>query len=466
MKNIIKNIGLSLLAGASIASCTSIVDDVNKEDPNKLAKVSERNLLQGVVIADIAFHSGLNSMVSAIYTGQAKGLDRPFDIYQDYGFDVSDMTSNWNTVYQGVIKNTREIVKLKESDNATQLDGIARILEAHTITSLSSLVGDVPYSEAVDKGKVHPKFDKQADVYAAAQKLLDEAIKNLTDESGGTFVEDEFFAGNAAKWIATANTLKARLYLQTKEYTKALEASKKGINSAEGTMTHTPDPKGAGTDDSMWGVTLNNSTARSAIQVGDFFKSFVYTKRNNAKTDEATRKSHIGSSSISRSSGGKGFGYAGTPYDLISFQENLLNWAEAALRAGDFATALEKLNIHRANLENKVYFPVNSGKYNAYVEADFENGGIENTDNIAKNDALMREIIEERYATFFGHILAFTDARRYRHDGTAANLQVKITPNTGTKLPERYLYSGREVDNNPNAPKINDVFLPTPLNTK
>ena len=142
-----------------------------------------------------------------------------------------------------------------------------------------------------------------------------------------------------------------------------------------------------------------------------------------------------------------------------------MTWAEAAIRSGasNFDQALAKLNEHRANLRNGLYFPTNSGVYDDYVSADFEAGGIENADSsLSREDALLREIIEERYVTFFAHILSFNDIRRAEKD--PASLQVPVPFNVGSQRPQRFLYPFDEVNTNSNTPDITDIFAKTQIN--
>ena len=58
-------------------------------------------------------------------------------------------------------------------------------MEALVIAKATDLYGDIPYSQAFDIVKYPtPVFDKQADVYAALQKVLDDAIQNLSAATG------------------------------------------------------------------------------------------------------------------------------------------------------------------------------------------------------------------------------------------------------------------------------------------
>jgi hypothetical protein len=88
--------------------------------------------------------------------------------------------------------------------------------------TLVDLFGDVPYSEAnLGIENTNPKADKGQDAYAAAIKLLDEAIADLAKTPGsypGTL--DLFYGASnvagAKKWVTLAKTLKLRAYVQTR----------------------------------------------------------------------------------------------------------------------------------------------------------------------------------------------------------------------------------------------------------
>ena len=92
--------------------------------------------------------------------------------------------------------------------------GIAQIIEAYTFITLVDYVGDVPYSQANQFGDFPtPELDPGEDVYTAQIALLDTAISNLSQVSGEN-PQDLFYGFfDPDKWIAIANTLKLKAYL-------------------------------------------------------------------------------------------------------------------------------------------------------------------------------------------------------------------------------------------------------------
>ena len=161
---------------------------------------------------------------------------------------------------------------------------------------------------------------------------------------------------------------------------------------------------------------------------------------------------------------------ATTPMKLVSYEENLLIWAECILRANsDNQGAIDKLNELRTYLRSGNAFNlIDAGDtflYDDYVLADFEAGGMENMDNIAVDRAILREIIEERYVSGFSTYMPFNDARRLRASDSDVIVPFPLNNGTTTVNPQRLLYPQDEIDGNSNFPSpIPDLFTATPVN--
>jgi len=128
----------------------------------------------------------------------------------------------WNTAYQSIFKNADALIPIAEQQKKFVNVGMAKIIKAYTLMTLVDMFGDIPFSEA-NKGvaNTNPKLDKGEDVYAAAIKLLDEAIADLAKTpfsypgSQDLFYEASNAAG-AKKWVTLAKTLKLRAFIQTR----------------------------------------------------------------------------------------------------------------------------------------------------------------------------------------------------------------------------------------------------------
>ena len=120
--------------------------------------------------------------------------------------------------YTGTLIDIRTMVPLAQEQELYSHVAIAQVLEAYTIITLVDFFGDIPYSEALlGSENISPVLDAGSDVYAAAEALLNDAIANFNlDESIPVDDIDLFYGGDESKWIKLANTLKLKIYTQTK----------------------------------------------------------------------------------------------------------------------------------------------------------------------------------------------------------------------------------------------------------
>ncbi len=133
----------------------------------------------------------------------------------------------------------------------------------------------------------------------------------------------------------------------------------------------------------------------------------------------------------------------------------------------DFNTALNYLNDYRAWLNSggriNAALANSAYKYDAYVAADFANGGMENPDGIDDTRALLREIIEERYVSGFGTFIPFNDVRRLRKDDSDLIVPFPLNPG-GTQQPQRMPYSDNEITSNENIDADPGIYVVTEVN--
>ncbi len=455
------------------SSCEDIVKGIN-DNPNDIivTDIEERLFLTGGMIANVQVQCGHLNRISGMYSGQLIGFS---SLYSNiYGFSLSTAESNgeWNALYIGVLTNMRHIVK--NSKNKL-LVGIAKVIEAHAFGTAASLYGNIPYSEAGDVTISDPVFDSQKAVYASVISLLNDAITDLNAASTGSVPQDIYFGGDKAKWIAAANTLKARFYLHQKDYTNALREAQNGISSASGDMLFKPGTAAADDKNLFWtilegaraGDIGNNSgsTESYLLQILDKSNS---RSRNHAKTDETARR---GFYTINSAGGSQNDGIVEQrqPQNMVTYFENQLIKAEAAARLGTLADGLTHLNELRTWLNTGAHLNSNykdkTYSYLAFDAADFQNGGIENQDNIDSKNAFLREVMEERYVSGFGMHMPYNDARRLRKSDGAFAVPYILVNNNDTRRPERMPYSTNELNSNSKAPSDDPgIFQKTEVN--
>ena len=415
MKNSIKGLRsmknfFSLIVAGSmlmLASC-EIPTDLN-DNPNEitLQDVDANLFLNGAQLANIMIQNSHVNRISGMFSGQLVGYT---SLYSNiYGYSLSTVESNdeWNGCYTGVLTNARYIREAVPDDKL--LVGISKVVEAHAVGTLAILMGDVPYSEVVSEVE-DPKFDSQVSVLAALTLLLDGAISDLGNASSRPENYDIYYNGDKDKWLAAAYTLKARYALVQSDYAGALTAANNGISSSAGDMNFTPRGDAAVTegDKNLFNAILSGSRTGDLGNNGSYLLELLNDTtsayRGNAKTNETARHNYY---KIDETSGEGNLGVIERfePMPMVTYSENQLSKAEAAARTG--GERLGHLNDYRAWLAsggrlNATFNSDTTIQYDAYVSADFASGGMENSDGVSAETALLREIIEERYVSGFG----------------------------------------------------------------
>lgn len=458
-----------------MTSCEGVVDGIN-ENPNDivLEDIEDKLFLTGGMLANVQVQCGRLTNVSSMYTGQLIGFAAIFANQYNYNIAPSDADATWRAVYIGVVTNMRQIYLNSEN---TLLQGISKVIEAHAVGTAAAAFGDIPYSEIGNFEIPDPKFDSQTDVYNAIIALLDEAIVNLETSSSLSLSEDIYYEGDKDKWIAAANTLKARYYLQMKDYANAMTAAQNGIATADGDMKFIP--RGAATntegDKNLFWTMLEGSRAGDVGNLdSDGTQSYLLqmldatnaNSRNHSKTDETARLAYY---QIDEAwLGNDGIVDPFEPQNMVTYFENQLIKAECAARNVSVADGLPHLNDLRGWLNTGEHLNANyvnqSFSYLAFDVADFDNGGVENMDNVAAKTAFLREVIEERYVSGFGMYMPFNDARRLRKSDQDIAVNFILEDGPAPPHPERLPYAQQELNSNSNAPVEPGIFVVTSVN--
>jgi hypothetical protein len=456
----------SILLGLQLLSCSSIVENLNV-DPNNPTNSTASLLLTGTQIANMATQEGMASRLTTIWDGYASGADRQWLDYHNYNVSAGVYDGDWNLVFTGTNANALLTINQATALGNRKMAAIAKILRANALATGTELWGDIPFDQAGDITKFpNPAFEPQATVYTKLLALLDDAITDLKSGVGTVSTEDIHFAGDATKWTQVAYTLKARLLTDTKQYDAAYTAAQTGV-SAYANSLYAPHGTTTNVNQNAYFSFLASSRTGDINAVGAYNVSILNPTnakyRGNAKTIETARfKFYYLENGINspgkiepNTTAAAGFFAQSASFPLVTYQENILTLAEMALRSGKgFTTALGHLNAYRTFLNtggyiNTTYLTAGAYKYEPYLAADFAAGGIENADGITADNALLREILQERYVSFYGQHLGWNDERRTRTEAYG----IKLTPNAGTLLPWRFIYPQNEINSNPSTPK-------------
>jgi len=431
---------VALIFTSLFISCSDFLNDPDiEDDPNRATTVSADLLFNSVQVRQFFRYEGHLSRTTSIWMQQLGGVDRQSLALGQYIFTENEWNGEMNGIFTGgALIDIRNIRAEAKSKNWKTYEGIAKFYEAFVMGMSASLWGDLPYSEAVSSVAT-PKLDGQISIYNACITLLNEAIADLTTGGGYKPPNDHVYAGTNAKWIEAANTLLARYYLHLAEvdasnYAKALTAIQKGIsvNANNFKTKHTTVESESNAIYQFW--RQRDSYIRAGKYMVDLLKAKndprlnVYFQAGIGSLAGKFEGAAPGQALTDASNLSAAFRANSFQFDIMSFSEANLIWAECSYKAGDATTALAKLNAARRAEEGRWGLTANSLGVAT---------GLTGT-------ALIDAIMQEKYIALFLNIEAFNDWKR-------TNRQA-LTPYTGAQIPRRLLYGDSERITNPNIP--------------
>lgn len=444
--------GARVVAGAALvaAFASGCSDYLTTPDalsnPNNPTAANNQQRLTGVQTNLTAVLTGDIARTIALFMNQFAGTDRQYFSYSTYSVGEDFTNGAFSTIYAGGgIIDLRAVQADADAAGDSTTAGIARIHEAMLLGTAADFWGDVPYTTAFDP-TAKAKLDPQASVYAAVQGLLDRGIKQLQANAGnGPGAADVFYAGDRPKWIAAANTLKARYLLHTAErtgfradgtpnfdatvYTAALAAAQNGISSAANDLRSYQST--AQTESNLLYQFAYQQRAGYAAP----HKAFVdlLTSRNDPRLTQyfsvgsgttaivgATPANGGPAANIAGFNQGTG-GIANAAYRwrIVSYAENQLIIAEAQYRLGNVPAALTAYNNARTS------------------------GGLTAVASLPAGIAGLQEIMTEKYIALVQNPEVWNDYKR--------TCLPPLTPNGAAtnRIPSRFLYPDVERKANP-----------------
>lgn len=236
------------------SSCETTELDITT-DPNQLSpEQSDPNFLLNSVQLQFAL------LAEGFGTESAEVTRVGYMFGRDYrnAYSAANFNAEWSRAYATILADLSILYPLAEEANLRRHSGIAKVIEAYTIVTLVDFFGDVPYSEAIDPSILNPAQDSGADIYAAALDLLNSAIAdfNATDNAANPPYE-LFYNNNYTNWVRAANSLKMKIYAQTRLVDGSAVANFNAI-VASGNYIQTPDQD----FQFKWGTNLINPDSR------------------------------------------------------------------------------------------------------------------------------------------------------------------------------------------------------------
>lgn len=219
-KHIYKGLGIAILAFGFNACESTELQILN--DPNFLTptQADVDLFLNSIEIALPAVLDGNQSDDNAGLSERGMEMTRllhQFGPTYDNGYSPGDFDIVWEDTYAGLLADTEAIQPVAEEAGLFTHIGIAKTIQAYVYMTLVDFFGDVPFSEALQGTEFpNPAVDDDAEVYAGVEILLDEALAQFARQELTGAPADLFYGGDEAKWIKLVNTLKLKLYTQTR----------------------------------------------------------------------------------------------------------------------------------------------------------------------------------------------------------------------------------------------------------
>jgi hypothetical protein len=143
--------------------------------------------------------------------------------YQYYGDNFYSFTGGPFGVYNSNLKNIDRMETEALNAGATAVNpysAIAKFLKAYYYYNLSSLMGDVPMTEAIKglDGQYVPKYDEQKNIFLQIIKWLDEANDDFaalssSNDNSLSAAHDIFYGANYTRWRKLVNVFKLRVLI-------------------------------------------------------------------------------------------------------------------------------------------------------------------------------------------------------------------------------------------------------------
>lgn len=229
IKKLIYIVGVIVII-LTLPSCKKYLD-INT-NPNAAEQVDPKLLFSYATVSYIDLRTSGDLFIPMALAGQSMttGGNNPtgWGIPSEEQYVISSFSTGntWRTLYTSVGVNLKQAIGLAESSSPVNNNAAAqcKVLLAMAVYDMTTLYGDVPFSEAWKPDISYPKFDPQEEVFEGVIGLLDTALAQF-DEASELKISDYdlIYQGDIAKWKKLAKSVKLRtlMTILDKDPTKA-----------------------------------------------------------------------------------------------------------------------------------------------------------------------------------------------------------------------------------------------------
>ncbi|MBR9922800.1 MAG: SusD/RagB family nutrient-binding outer membrane lipoprotein [Bacteroidetes bacterium] len=438
---------------ATLGSCNFIDPELNI-DPNNPEDATLELLLPSATAMYGYVLGGDYGRYTSIWSQHHGGAERQHTAYDVYQLQEADVNNAWNNLYAVTLKDLSLVTSKASEEKSPHYGGIAKIMTAMTLATLVDVNGDVPYSAALNSDDnndgLKASYDDASGLYGTIQTLLDEGIADcsaatstLSPASNGG---DLVFGGDMAKWVAAANTLKARYYIRLSEidgdaYSNALDAIDAGAIAANDGDAVVP----FGLSQTAANPWYQFETQRGDVVMGGFFIDLMNAINDPRRAVFATTNEDgnfmgmaagVPDNGPTMSRFGTAYGSVNSPVPLVTYAEAKFLEAEAALGTDPARAAAAHNEAIAASLAS---FGLDDAAYLADQASEDE------------NSITLEKILTHKYIALYTMQEPYNDWRRKG----IPDLQPAAGQNN---IAVRYPYPSGErlynADNYPGAPNL------------
>ena len=427
-----------------ISACELEEANINKNDPtevpvNVLLPFNQERL------ADMM--AGPLQVMTGIFMQYYEGIDNHPHPVQSYIVNEAIYVDwEWNDYYNGPMENLHQMLLKAEEDSAYYYIGIGKTLMALCLGNVSSLWGDIPYSEALlGSENLKPKYDSQQSIYESIQQLLDDAIIEFQKTYTGLkpAEDDLVFNGDIDQWIKTAYALKARYYMHLTKRANDLSfnPSQMALNAIANSFVDSSDDLeyqygfSAAEDNPFYSYSLTNYIIPNSFYTG-LLDDLDDPRKSELFAVVFGQINIIGGYFTKNTS----------PVHMMTYHELKFIEAEARIRlnASDPEAQNALQEAVSANLLKISEGSISDTEITDYLNANAVLTGDFNTD--------LQTIITQKYIAMYASTESWTDYRRTGFPQLTPNVGGDHNQNPGGGIPRRMPYCQTERLYNPNVP--------------
>jgi hypothetical protein len=458
---------LALGAGA----CKEFLDVNTNPNAPEQARVDIR-LAALITMFVHSTYNGENSLWGSEWTQQFayRGDTRSYAEVHRYELQETDAATAWDYYYSRPGRESFNMIQDAAAEADVYYRGIGKLFNAWTFQIITDLWGSVPFTQAFDPTIREPKYDEQKVVYAGIEKLLDEAVVDLSAPTGRRPTNNDLlFAGDLTRWTKLARFLQARTQIRI-AYAPGedkVARANKALAALAGALASNADdvdftyPGGANARNPLWVFQDQRSllvaseymltllATRSDPRLPIMFSPVVYdsvrgTQRFPSRTPTWVGQKNGGSplSDSTVSWIGPYYSNENATLNVVSYADQKFTEAEARLIVSGAAAAdapyREGIRAHMQKLG------VPTAAVTAYVNA---------RPPLASAANPLEEIITQKYIANFLKVEPWNDWRRTGFPRLPAPVEQAMLPG----IPQRIRTPASELSNNANEVKATGI---------